>query len=909
MVEVVFRGGGEVKELEWPSDYSEEYSDEGFGGEEEEEAVNGEMTRHENSRRQPKEQNPDVTRVDRDDGGGSSSDSEYSDEEGGGHSVARPWQTLEEEEEDAGEAGGANEVGDSFSLFLVRNGVAESPPPGGWSPQDARAGGGSRMRMQRRHRESRASERSWDDSEGTASSFSLEDIVLRDAASSPPETLVSSGAARLVGDGGLPGLSLDSSASVGSVGSVGSGGTGGSWSGSSHEWSSHSEWGSHWDLAHAPGAGGVGGSDVMVESDVMALEHAIVEFFPNKARVGGNMDGGGEGMEDEAGGGGGGGGGLGGGVGGGGEEGAIMSPREKRLMLCALLDRMVDGVAEHKGSLFTRARINALCSHLFATGALIETTFLDELSEARARYVSALPANMFPPSGVPMGEGAVVGPVTSVPRPLLSEDALMARRLFHNASSRYESGLGSRYYSEFEELQTLGKGAFGSVFHVKNRLDKAEYAVKKIALPSLASSLVSKYLREVTHLAKLSHSHVVRYYGAWIELLPASLAATLDDDDEYDYEYDDDDDDDDGYGEDDGPVVRVRRNEKVVWTAGSMDDSRVGCGMEASLFNSRTMSRTTSSDSMGNKGESRALVQFGRKKTSTRGLRRGVAGEEPPAFVPHLFIQMELCSRTTLQDYLESRKGVEFPFTRSELEVRIQIAKALLSAVRYVHEAGILHRDLKPANVFLSQDGSNRIKLGDFGLAVEVRTKAHTPVGTPVCTPPGSPGVQDEEDLFLSGEVGSYTRAPEQCAGGKYGSAADVYSLGICLYELFSSFGSGMERVLGIQALIGHGKAPETAPFPTEGGCATSYPHVASVISLMVAYNPESRPSLKRLMQLTHDLSVDNAASGGLSSTAAEVVRLDRLVQSQAAEIARLKALVRKLGGSPSVKPERSEDL
>merc|ERR1711916_360938 len=151
--------------------------------------------------------------------------------------------------------------------------------------------------------------------------------------------------------------------------------------------------------------------------------------------------------------------------------------------------------------------------------------------------------------------------------------------------------------------------------------------------------------------------------------------------------------------------------------------------------------------------------------------------------------------------------------------------------------------------------------------------------------------------------------APEQCAGGKYGSAADVYSLGICLYELFSSFGSGMERVLGIQALIGHGKAPETAPFPTEGGCAMSYPHVASVISLMVAYNPESRPSLKRLMQLTHDLSVDNAASGGLSSTAAEVVRLDRLVQSQAAEIARLKALVRKKKEKQSIKAEGSEDL
>lgn len=41
-----------------------------------------------------------------------------------------------------------------------------------------------------------------------------------------------------------------------------------------------------------------------------------------------------------------------------------------------------------------------------------------------------------------------------------------------------------RYLTDFEQLQCLGRGGFGMVFHVRNKLDENEYAVKRIILPT-----------------------------------------------------------------------------------------------------------------------------------------------------------------------------------------------------------------------------------------------------------------------------------------------------------------------------------------------------------------------------------------------------------------------------------------
>lgn len=77
----------------------------------------------------------------------------------------------------------------------------------------------------------------------------------------------------------------------------------------------------------------------------------------------------------------------------------------------------------------------------------------------------------------------------------------------------------SRYSSDFESIQRLGRGGFGIVFEAKNKIDDCHYAVKRICLP-LENEARERVMREVRALAKLDHAGIVRYYNAWLETPP-----------------------------------------------------------------------------------------------------------------------------------------------------------------------------------------------------------------------------------------------------------------------------------------------------------------------------------------------------------------------------------------------------
>jgi eukaryotic translation initiation factor 2-alpha kinase 3 len=83
----------------------------------------------------------------------------------------------------------------------------------------------------------------------------------------------------------------------------------------------------------------------------------------------------------------------------------------------------------------------------------------------------------------------------------------------------------SRYATEFTEMKLLGKGGYGKVYHVQNHVDGQHYAIKKIILTQkrfkkLQEGTIQELeniLKEIRTLARLEHSNVVRYFGAWIE--------------------------------------------------------------------------------------------------------------------------------------------------------------------------------------------------------------------------------------------------------------------------------------------------------------------------------------------------------------------------------------------------------
>ncbi len=117
------------------------------------------------------------------------------------------------------------------------------------------------------------------------------------------------------------------------------------------------------------------------------------------------------------------------------------------------------------------------------------------------------------------------------------------------------------------------------------------------------------------------------------------------------------------------------------------------------------------------------------------------------------FLVMQLVEGSTLADELRSGSMTEDRAARYGAE--------LADALGYVHERGLVHRDVKPANVLISEDG--RVHLADFGIARIVDSAHETKTGDVLGTP-------------------AYF-APEQVAGETVGPLADIYALGIVLFE------------------------------------------------------------------------------------------------------------------------------
>lgn len=84
-----------------------------------------------------------------------------------------------------------------------------------------------------------------------------------------------------------------------------------------------------------------------------------------------------------------------------------------------------------------------------------------------------------------------------------------------------------RFESEYDLKGCLGKGGFGVVYHVQNKTDGMEYAVKRIKLPPQKGAR-DKVMREVRALAQLDHPRIVRYYNSWVEKVPLGWRESVD---------------------------------------------------------------------------------------------------------------------------------------------------------------------------------------------------------------------------------------------------------------------------------------------------------------------------------------------------------------------------------------------
>lgn len=146
-----------------------------------------------------------------------------------------------------------------------------------------------------------------------------------------------------------------------------------------------------------------------------------------------------------------------------------------------------------------------------------------------------------------------------------------------------------------------------------------------------------------------------------------------------------------------------------------------------------------------------------------------------------LFLVMELLEGISLERLLETQ-------TRLTPEQTFSWLLPIMGALATLHDAGIVHRDVKPSNIFLSSLPRHPVKpkLLDFGLARVVSDLRLTRSGTVIGTP-----------LYM---------APEHAAGHVTGPQADVWSLGVVVFECLagvSPFSFTDRSSLAAQVLAG----------------------------------------------------------------------------------------------------------
>ncbi|XP_076173712.1 eukaryotic translation initiation factor 2 alpha kinase Gcn2 isoform X2 [Ptiloglossa arizonensis] len=340
----------------------------------------------------------------------------------------------------------------------------------------------------------------------------------------------------------------------------------------------------------------------------------------------------------------------------------------------------------------------------------------------------------------------------------------------------------SRITNEFEVLEWLGKGAFGDVLKVKNKLDGGIYAIKRIELNPKNKQLNRKITREVKLLSRMNHENVVRYYNSWIE------SATITDEMEEEHIT---------------PSVKKSQDllnhlitddieklspslQDVEWNVSYKSRTNTTLPQDSDEDNSDASSDTDSDEDcaflMRNllRIDSSDSIEFERVSNyqeSASSIKESETGDtskskETTREIQFMYIQMEFCEKSTLRTAIDA----------DLYEDRERVWRLFREIV---------------------EDSNDHVKIGDFGLATtnilsSFVQNMETDKELQVFEKGISFGTEDVGSL--TGQVGTALYvAPElttKAAKAIYNQKVDIYSLGIILFEMcYKPLITGMERI------------------------------------------------------------------------------------------------------------------
>ncbi|CAI5659359.1 unnamed protein product [Oreochromis niloticus] len=565
---------------------------------------------------------------------------------------------------------------------------------------------------------------------------------------------------------------------------------------------------------------------------------------------------------------------------------------------------------------------SAIPNHLLLGSLLEHLCFVYESNPARSRMLFKV-----------IGQRLAAMNLLS---PLAISDEFSTVRLQHNraftellnaaSSSLYPQGLGtnahnpslsrpkeglfqaqtSRYLSEFEEICRLGKGSYGNVFKVMNKLDGQYYAVKKILIKKVSKEDCMKVLREVKVLSSLQHVNVVGYHTAWMEhvqpatypesnlpaLEPAVQQDSLDESGEN--------------NSSSSSIVFQSHSQIPTETASSakvpqrdtqpikalvptqegqvvcpktmrrIPENYVPCvflGQQGPIKASKCPAMGWDASPVLDEESSRSSMELNNscidKECQQWTEKRPTRPSKEVHFHLMLYIQMQLCERS-LKDWISERNAKpkeeqisRCPYACVDTEHTLRLLRHILEGVEYIHSNGIMHRDLKPRNIFLHGHDCH-VRIGDFGLAcrdiIVDGLKSNT----------------SYSDCRHTSGVGTFVyAATEQLKGSNYNSKSDMYSIGVLALELFQPFGTEMERVRTLGDLR-EGKIPDSF--------CHRWPVLTKYIMKLTDKEPSVRPTASQLLQSELFCSKDKVIHG-----------LQRKVEEQEEEIMQLRRRITQL--------------
>ena len=211
------------------------------------------------------------------------------------------------------------------------------------------------------------------------------------------------------------------------------------------------------------------------------------------------------------------------------------------------------------------------------------------------------------------------------------------------------------------------------------------------------------------------------------------------------------------------------------------------------------------------------------------------------------FIATEFIEGQTLRQRI-AKARMDLP---EALEVAIQVAAALAAA----HAVGIVHRDIKPENIMLRPDGY--VKILDFGLAKLIET---TPASsfTDTATLETAPGTVMGTLSYMS---------PEQVSGQPVDARADIWSLGVVLYEMVA----GEKPFAGATASATMVSILDREPAPLKHHLGQASPVLESIVTKALAKNRAARyPAVEEfardLKKLKRRLEIETEKAGSVGS-------------------------------------------